>query len=256
MPDLFIDLILGFGIGLSLGLLGGGGSILTVPALVYIAGQSPQAAITTSLAIVGANSFLGAYFHFRHGALNWNIALFFGGSGMLFSYLSAGLSKNFPPSVLMISFAVLMLAIGILMILRHEKNDENTTKPRGLWPILTIGAGIGLLTGFLGVGGGFLIVPTLVMFVGLPIYQAIGTSLIIITANSAAGLLGHISNVSIDPILTSFFILAGLVGTLSGVRLAYHLPAQRLRFIFACFIIILACVLIFDNLGALVKPGP
>jgi len=249
MPNLFLDLILGYGVGLTLGLLGGGGSILTVPALVYLVGQSPQAAITTSLAIVGINSLLGAYFHHRNGALKWRVALFFGGSGMLFSYLSAGLSKDFPPFLLMTSFAVLMLVVGILMIVRHPSTNDDPSKPHRLWPILTSGAGIGLLTGVLGVGGGFLIVPALVMFVGMPMYQAIGTSLIIISANSIAGLLGHMGGVPVDLLMTFIFVLAGLVGTFSGARLAYHLPAQRLRFIFACFIITLACFMLFDNLG-------
>jgi len=95
MPQLPLYLLLGFSIGLSLGLLGGGGSILTVPALVYLVGQSPQAAVTTSLAIVGANSLLGAYFHNLKGSCNWSAALVFGGAGMTVTYFAAGLSKFF-----------------------------------------------------------------------------------------------------------------------------------------------------------------
>src|SRR5512142_2360721 len=109
MSGLPLDLALGFSIGLSLGLLGGGGSILTVPALVYIVGQTPQVAVTASLAIVGANSALGAFFHRAQGTLNWRLALVFGGVGMLTSYLAAGLSKLFAPTALLVAFAVLML---------------------------------------------------------------------------------------------------------------------------------------------------
>ncbi len=97
MLDLLFKLILGFGIGLSLGLLGGGGSVLTVPALVYLVGQTPQAAVTTSLAIVGANSALGAAFHNAQGTLNWRVALIFGGAGMIVAYLAAGYRNFFRP---------------------------------------------------------------------------------------------------------------------------------------------------------------
>src|SRR5512137_1788555 len=98
--NVLLDVVLGFGIGLSLGLLGGGGSILTVPALVYLVGQSPQAAVTTSLAIVGGNSVLGALFHSGQGSPNWKVAAVFGGAGMVVAYLAAGLSKHFSPAAL------------------------------------------------------------------------------------------------------------------------------------------------------------
>jgi uncharacterized protein len=124
MLHLLLDLALGFGIGISLGLLGGGGSLLTVPALVYLVGQTPQAAISTSLAIVGANSMLGAVFHHRHGNLNWRVALIFGSSGMLVAYLSSGLSKLIAPAVLLVVFALLMLFIAGLMLFRKEKKQE------------------------------------------------------------------------------------------------------------------------------------
>ncbi len=186
-----LDLVLGFAIGLSLGLLGGGGSILTVPALVYLVGQSPQAAVTTSLAIVGGNSLIGAAFHGGQGTLNWKVAAIFGGAGMITAYMAAGLSKHFSSAALLVAFAVLMLVVAVLMLLRRGREGE-AGQARPWWVTLLAGAGVGLLTGILGVGGGFLIVPALVMLVGLPMYQAVGTSLIIIAANSAAGLLGHL----------------------------------------------------------------
>src|SRR5258706_7189751 len=154
---MFVNLALGFSIGLSLALLGGGGSILTVPALVYVVGQSPQAAVTASLAIVGANSLLGAMFHRAQGTLNWRIALMFGSMGMVTSYLAAGLSKQFTPTMLLVAFALLMLFIGGLMIARRNCRDE-VCKPRG-WPVvMASGAGVGLLTRLLCVRGGVLIV--------------------------------------------------------------------------------------------------
>lgn len=256
LASIGLNLLLGFLIGLSLGLLGGGGSILTVPALVYLMGQSPQAAVTTSLAIVGANSAVGAMFHQRAGrrgrkTFNWKVALIFGGAGMVVSYLSAGLSKQIPPALLMVLFALLMLLVGGLMLLQRQKGiQDNKQSPMpeqyNLWLTLAAGAGVGLLTGILGVGGGFLIVPVLVMLVGLPIYQAVGTSLAIIAANSFAGLLGHLEG-PVDLWLIVFFAAAGILGTYTGSKLAHRLPAQRLQQMFAIFIVALAIFLMVDN---------
>lgn len=253
-----LNLLLGYVIGLSLGLLGGGGSILTVPALVYLVGQTPQAAVTTSLAIVGANSAMGAYFYRRASSssrqtFNWNVALVFGGAGMVMAYLAAGISRQLSPALIMVFFALLMLVIGGLMLspARNRSSLEplESKKPH-FWLILGAGAGVGLLTGILGVGGGFLIVPALVMLVGLPMYQAVGTSLAVIAANSFAGLLGHLDG-PLDMWVTVFFVTAGIVGTFTGSKLAHRLPAHRLRQLFALFVIVLAVFLMADNLPKL-----
>ena len=247
-----LDLVLGFAIGLSLGLLGGGGSILTVPALVYLVGQSPQAAVTTSLAIVGGNSLLGAAFHSGQGTLNWKVAAIFGGAGMITAYAAAGLSKHFSPAALLVAFAVLMLVVA----------GADAAAPR---PRRRSGSGAALVGDAAGrrrrraadrhpraSGGGFLIVPALVMLVGLPMYQAVGTSLIIIAANSAAGLLGHLDQGLFDLSLTLVFVAAGLAGTFVGSRLAHRLPAARLKQAFAVFVIVLAVFLLKDNLPKLI----
>lgn len=249
MPTLLLSLVLGFGIGGSLGLLGGGGSILTVPAMVYLVGLTPQVAVTTSLAIVGANSALGAIFHRSQGTLNWHVAVVFGGSGMVVSYLAAGLSKHFPPSVLMVAFALLMLFVGALLIRQKAaRSEQHTTDKLVIWKVLAGGATVGLLTGILGVGGGFLIVPALVMLLGMPMHQAVGTSLVIIAMNSAAGLLGHLSGMTLDLPLIMTFIVAGVAGTFAGARLGKHLDAALLRKVFAVFVIGLAMFLLYDNL--------
>lgn len=244
-----LEILLGFAIGLSLGLLGGGGSILTVPALVYLLGQSPQTAVTTSLAIVSANSLMGATFHRIQGTLNWRIALVFGWVGMLTAFLASGFSKLIPPTVLLIAFAVLMLFIGSFLLLRKDTLGTVSEKP--LWITLLSGAVIGVLTGILGVGGGFLIVPALVILVGLPMQTAVGTSLVIITMNSIAGLLGHIHDNSIQPILILVFIISGLGGTFVGSRLVKYLPAKKLQTVFAWFVILLAIFLLVDNFNKL-----
>ncbi len=249
MTSVWLNLLLGFTIGLSLGLLGGGGSILTVPMLVYLVGQTPQAAVTASLAIVGANSALGALFHRAQGTLNWRVALIFGGAGMVTAYLSAGLSKRFSSAALLVAFAVLMMVIGVLMM-RPRRAVQTRSDVR--WPsVLMGGAGVGVLTGFLGVGGGFLIVPALVMLVGLSMPMAVGTSLIVIALNSLAGLLGHLSGATLDVGLIGTFVIAGLAGTFSGARLARRLPPERLRAGFAAFVIVLALFLLYDNVPKL-----
>jgi hypothetical protein len=242
-----LGVIAGFAIGLLLGLLGGGGSILTVPALVYLAGQSPQLAVTTSLAIVGANSMLGAWFHRLQGTVNWRIAALFGGTGMLLAYFAAGISKLMSPRMLLIAFAVLMLVIGLLMIFRRQQEIQ-AQEPRGWLVILACGGGVGLLTGILGVGGGFLIVPALVMLIGLPMQEAVGTSLVIIAMNSIAGLAGHLSGAPLDLQLTLIYVTAGLVGTFAGSHLARSLKPAALRVWFAVFVIGLSLFLLMDNL--------
>lgn len=245
-----LEILLGFAIGLSLGLLGGGGSILTVPALVYLLGQSPQTAVTTSLAIVGANSLMGATFHRLQGTLNWRIALVFGWVGMLTAFLASGFSKLISPTALLIAFATLMLFIGSFLLVRKD-TQENAQSEKPLWVTLFSGAVIGTLTGILGVGGGFLIVPALVVLVGLPMQTAVGTSLVIITMNSIAGLIGHIHDNSIQPLLILIFIVSGLGGTFAGSRLARFLPAKKLQTVFAWFVILLAIFLLVDNFNKL-----
>ena len=224
---ILLELALGFGIGLSLGLLGGGGSILTVPALVYLVGQTPHAAVTTSLALT------------------------FGSAGMLVSYLSANISKHFSAELLSIAFAFLMLGIGIMLLLRRAKEAEitSTTKPWSL--VLLAGAAVGLLTGILGVGGGFLVVPALVMLVGLPVQMAIGTLLVVIAMNSLAGFIGHVGIGSFDLVITLIFVSAGLVGTFSGSKLSSRLSSSKLQKAFAIFVIALAFFLLIDNFSKL-----
>ena len=244
-----LELALGFGIGLSLGLLGGGGSILTVPALVYLVGQTPQAAVTTSLAIVGANSLMGAMFHRAQGSLDWKVALTFGSAGMLISYFSANISKYLPPAVLLVAFAFLMLTIGVMLFFHHN-NPSDTENPsaRPMALVLASGAGVGLLTGVLGVGGGFLVVPALVMLVGLPIQVAVGTSLVVITMNSVAGFVGHARGGSFDPIMVLVCVAAGRAGTFAGVKLSTRLSSSKLQKAFAGFVIVLSFFLLYDNL--------
>lgn len=249
MSSLLLNMALGLGIGGTLGLLGGGGSILTVPALVYLVGQTPQVAVTTSLAIVGANSLLGAFFHRTQGTLNWRVAFGFGGTGTIVSYYAAGLSKHFSPEALMVAFALLMLIVGVILVRKRSiSSHSGRNDDLKAWKVIAGGAGVGLLTGILGVGGGFLIVPALVMLVGMPMHHAVGTSLVVIAMNSMAGFLGHLSGITLDLPLIAVFIAAGVAGTFAGTRLSHRLNAELLRRSFAVFVIGLALFLLYDNL--------
>jgi uncharacterized membrane protein YfcA len=191
---------------------------------------------------------MGAFFHKAQGTLDWKVALTFGGAGILFSYLSGHLASHLSPAVLLLAFALLMLAIGIMLLLRHTNESDATYSPKPLTLVLAGGAGVGLLTGVLGVGGGFLVVPALVMLVGLPVQMAVGTSLVVIAMNSLAGFLGHIGNGSFDLILTLIFASAGLLGTFAGARLSSRMSSSKLQKAFAWFVIALAFFLLYDNL--------
>lgn len=256
METWIINSLLGFAIGLMLGFLGGGGSILTVPALVYIVGQNPQAAVSASLIIVGSNAAMGALVLNRQGhkqheeLLDWRVALLFGGIGMITAYWAAGLSQLVSSTMLMVLFALLMLVVGAFMIWKRQ-GQQTESRRRGWLITIASGAGVGILTGFLGVGGGFLIVPALVMLVGLPMRQAVGTSLVVIAMNSLAGLLGHLTGATFDMALITTFVTAGILGVFAGARLGRVLKPDQLRTSFAIFVIALAVVLLIDNLNKL-----
>ena len=153
-----------------------------------------------------------------------------------------------PEAILLIAFAIVMLLVGGLMLTRNNDNTVERTAPRPLPLVIASGAGVGLMTGILGVGGGFLIVPALVMLVGLPMQMAVGTSLIIIAMNSLAGFLGHANDGTFNITLTIIFTVAGLLGTFTGARLNKLLPAGKLQKVFAWLIIALAFFLLYDNL--------
>jgi hypothetical protein len=158
------------------------------------------------------------------------------------------ISSQLSPEVLLIAFALLILTIGLMLFLRRKTESERTYSAKPSWIVLASGAGVGLLTGVFGVGGGFLIVPALVMLVGLPIQMAVGMSLVVIAMNSLAGFLGHVGRGSFDLILTLIFASAGLAGTFAGTKLSGQISSSKLQKSFAGFVIALAFFLHYDNL--------
>ena len=245
-PHLLLALALSALIGVSLGLLGGGGSILAVPILVYVARVDVHAAIGMSLAVVGTTALVGGLVHARAGRVDLRAAALFGGSGMLGAPLGAQATHAVAPRVLLLLFAALMLAVGGLMLRGKAGARPGAPRPHPV-AVPAAGFGVGLLTGFLGVGGGFLIVPALTLLAGLPIHAAIGTSLLVIAANSAAGVLGHLRQGEMPLGLTAAFTASAALGALAGVRLASSLDPARLRRAFAVFVILVGLFLLAKN---------
>jgi uncharacterized membrane protein YfcA len=249
-----LAMILGALIGLSLGMLGGGGSILTVPALVYVLGQDPHAAVSASLVIVGLNAITGAWFHQRAGHVRLKSAALFGGVGLAAAFAGARLSKLLPSALLLVLFAVLMLAVAVLMLRGGAPKQAEGVAPVW-WKVLIGGLSVGFLTGFLGVGGGFLIVPALVLLLGMDMRDAVGSSLVVIALNSAAGVLGHLGESSVSWLIIGLLLAGGLPGLLVGTRLAQRLPVIRLRQGFAVLVIVLGGTLFAINLPQLITAG-
>lgn len=233
-------------IGLSLGLLGGGGSILTIPILVYALGVEEKAAIPSSLLIVGLTSAAAMLSHARAGRVQWSTGILFGVAGMIGACAGGRLSAFLPTSLLLGFLALVMVAAAVAM-LRGRKMSEQATKPLDVPKALAIGIGVGVLTGLLGAGGGFLIVPALVFIGGLPMRQAVGTSLFIIATNSFFGFLGHTAKETVDYSTTLLMAGIAIVGSLVGERLACKVSQQLLRRAFAYFVLAAAGFLLFEQ---------
>jgi uncharacterized membrane protein YfcA len=249
-PHVLLAIALSTLIGVSLGLLGGGGSILAVPLLVYVARIDVHAAIGMSLAVVGATSLGGALIHARAGRVDVRAAALFGVMGMVGAPLGARASYAVAPRTLLILFALLMILVGGLMLRgRSAASPSPHAPPRARLPaVVPTGLGVGLLTGFLGVGGGFLIVPALTFLGGLPIHAAVGTSLLVIALNAAAGLAAHLRHGDLPVGLTAVFAAASTLGALLGVRLAATLDPLRLKRSFAAFVTGVGLLLLVKNL--------
>ncbi|MBE9109730.1 sulfite exporter TauE/SafE family protein [Nodosilinea sp. LEGE 07298] len=262
-----VGLVFAAGIGLSLGLMGGGGSVLALPVLVYVMGVSPKPAIAMTLVIVGTVSLLGLIPHWRAGNVNLKTALVFGSATMVGTFAGAKIatlpvvSETFQ----MLLFAVVMLLAAGFMIYRSARPTQ-PENPLALYPkpvcqycwlwLLSEGLGVGLLTGLVGVGGGFAIVPALVLLAKLPMKQAIGTSLLIIIANSVTGFLGYWGHVDLDWHLMVSFIFVASLGTIPGAYLARYVPAQRLQTIFGVFLLAVATFVLVQNRQSLQLSRP
>lgn len=232
-------------VGFVLGLLGGGGAVLTVPILVYALHVPVKPAIATSLCVVGLVAFIGFLSHVRQRTVAIKVALVFGPFAVVSAYIGALIARHVTADVQLIAFAIVGL-LGSVMMFRgtfKQKGDSEATTytfiadGRTLTILALQGIGVGLLTGLIGVGGGFLIVPALVLIEKLPMRLAVGTSLLVISMNALAGFLGYAGTVPIDWQLVGWFSGIAAAGSVIGTVISKRVPQQRLRQVFGVLLI-------------------
>ncbi len=243
-----LTIVLAVFVGVSLGMLGGGGSILTVPLLAYVAGMEPKQAIATSLLVVGVTSALGAITHARAGRVHWRVAVIFGMAAMAGAYGGGRLARFVPATVLMVTFAVIMVAAAIAML--RGRNNTTEADADGRLPFLKVamlGIGVGTLSGLVGAGGGFLLVPALALLAGLAMPAAVGTSLVVIAMQSFAGLAGHLATEHIEWRLAALVTAAAVVGAIVGGRLVVLVDPNALRKLFGWFVLLMASVILAEE---------
>lgn len=235
-------------IGVTLGLLGSGGSAITVPVLVYLVGHATKQSIAESMAIVGLISVSAAIHYARKKQIDWRSVWFFGIPGMAGTLVGAWIGGLTTSTLQLVAFGGVMIAAAVVMLRRSRiaESEDNLADyhQAPIWKIVVEGTAVGVVTGFVGVGGGFLIVPALVIFSRLPMRVAIGSSLVIISLNSAIGfakyqhyLIAHNTSVNWQTVAT--FVLLGVLGSLIGKAINARLNQQRLKQVFAVFLILL-----------------
>ena len=243
-------------IGLSLGMLGSGGSILTVPVLVYLVGQPEKVAIAGSLAVVGIISLVSAVPYIRDRLVDWRNVVFFGLPGMAGTYLGAWSSAYVSGAVQLSVFAAVMLAAAWFM-LRPFQAQPGSPTVRSAARVASDGLAVGALTGFVGVGGGFLVVPALVLLGGLSMHRAVATSLVIIALKSASGFVKYVdvldeAGLALDADVIVLVSMVGVVGSLAGVSIARRMATEKLKSWFGMFLIAMGLVILAQSLpGAL-----
>ncbi|MEZ5977390.1 MAG: sulfite exporter TauE/SafE family protein [Planctomycetota bacterium] len=250
---MFLALLGAVVIGLSLGLLGSGGSILTVPVLTFLLGMQEKVAIASSLAIVGGIALVGGLPGAYRGLVDGRSLVFFGLPGMVGAYLGAHLSKYVSGTVQLVVFALLMLVASVLMFRPIRLDPDAVVERRKVWKIVLDGLVVGAVTGFVGVGGGFLIVPALVLMGGLSMHRAVATSLFIIVLKSASGFFGHLHvldelGLAIDWSVIGLFVLIGSVGSIVGNVMSKRVPQLALQRAFAVFLIVIGVAICAQSL--------
>jgi uncharacterized membrane protein YfcA len=235
-------------VGLSLGLLGGGGSILTVPILVYVLGFGAKTAIAMSLPIVGTTSLAGALGHWYAGNVRLPTALRFGLVAMAGAFAGARLAAFLSGAVQLTILAVVMLAAAVSMLRGGIASGAAPIETgRAPAPLLATAAGVGVLTGLVGIGGGFLIVPAMVLLARVPMKQAVGTSLVVIAMNSAAGFAGYLGRVAVPWGFMTAFTSVAILGILAGTALVRFVSQAQLKRAFAVFLVGVGLFTLYQN---------
>jgi uncharacterized membrane protein YfcA len=239
-------------IGLALGLLGGGGSILTLPMLVYVLGVDAKEAIASSLFVVGITSVAGVLGHARAGNVRWRIGLLFGVAGMAGAAAGGELAHYIAASVLLILFAVMMLLTAAAMMRGRRKPAADAPGHVVSVPkAIVLGVAVGVISGLVGAGGGFLVVPALVLIGGLGMAEAVGTSLLVIAMQSLAGFASHARHTALHMDLLLVIAAAAVAGSIVGIRLARHARPATLRRAFGWLVLAMGVFL----LGKQLPPG-
>lgn len=248
------SLLVGAVIGTLLGLLGGGGSILAVPALVYIIGLDVKQAIPTSLIVIAAASAVGAIPKVRAKQVQWRLAAVFAVAGIPATFVGTAVGRHLPQSAVLIGFSAVMIVAGMRML--RDQGDTGTACTVGDSGInwrrcaprsIPAGFVVGLLTGLFGVGGGFLIIPALVLMLGVEMPIAIGTSLVIIVANSGAGFLAHVGDASINWSAAAAFVGAAVITALVAGHLGAKVDTGHLQRWFAYLVFVVAAYVLVDT---------
>ena len=234
--------------GIVLGTLGGGGSILSVPILVYLVGIDEKSAIATSLLIVGVTSAVAALAHARSGNVIWKTGLIFGAFAMVGSAGGGWIAQFIDGSVLLTLFAAFMIVTAVMMF-RGKKKNVKPVSAGPIWKVGIEGIAVGAFTGLVGAGGGFLVVPALVLLGGLEMRKAIGTSLLVIAMKSLSGVAMFATHVTIDYTMAAIFAGLAIVGTLIGKQIAQRVNATKLRTYFAGFVLLMGLVVISQQLS-------
>jgi len=240
-----VGALLALVVGFVLGLLGGGGSVLTVPILIYALNVPVKPAIATSLCVVGMVAFIGFLTHAQQGTVAKRVAFIFGPFAVAAAYAGARLARHVPAEVQLVLFAIVSL-VGSVMMFRGTFRKATASEPVPYKPVIDTrtfillaleGVGVGLVTGLIGVGGGFLIVPALVLVAKLPMRLAIGTSLLVITMNALSGFAGYAGTVPIDWHLVGWFTVVAAAGSITGTLVSKRVPQRRLKQVFGVLLI-------------------
>lgn len=242
-----LAVVLAVFVGISLGLLGGGGSILTVPLLAYVAGMEPKSAIATSLFVVGVTSAVGAITHARAHRVRWKVAAVFGAAAMAGAYGGGRLAHFVPGNILLIAFAVIMIAAGVAMLRGRRDVADESAGPLPVAKIVVQGGVVGMISGLVGAGGGFLLVPALALLGGLAMPVAVGTSLVVISMQSFAGLAGHLATDPIDWKVAGMVTAAAVAGSVLGGLLTARVEPTALRKAFGWFVLAMAAVVLAEE---------
>ncbi|MDA8390557.1 MAG: sulfite exporter TauE/SafE family protein [Gammaproteobacteria bacterium] len=249
--------IAGLVMGLVLGIFGSGGSIITTPALIYLAHLPPKSAIATSLGVIAITAAVATFQQWRRQNVDFKITAIFSLFSVSGAYLGTRLGVGLTVVTQLVIFACAMYAAAFKMLRPapiHRSVGAAAVEPTpaavspSLIRVCLIAVAVGVLAGLVGVGGGFLIVPSLVLLCGLSIRQAIGTSVAIVTLNSTSGFLGYAGHVPIDYPLVGAFALLAIGGSVVGTRLAHRLSAEHLKRIFGVFLVLAASAILFKNL--------